>query len=132
MGLRLAGENRAGITSPPYRLGVASGNVRREHWRSVRRPDALGVEQVLDGERNALEAASIAPRPRRLGRARFLACALQAERRKPADGGVDRLDPGGEHVEHLDGRDATCCELAEERLDAGICEIARGHVRNGQ
>ena len=114
-----------GVARPPDRLGVARRDVRVEHRRAVRRAHALRVEQVLDAERDPLERAGLASRPRRLGRDRLLARPLQAERRESADQPVDGVDAGGARVQDLDRRQPSRRELLEEPLDAVICVL--GH-----
>ncbi len=120
--LRLADEDRPGSACPADRLGVARRDVRAEHRRAVRRSHPLGVEQVLDRERDPLERPSLAPSPRRLGRERLLARSLQAERREPAHQAVDRVDAGGARVHDLDRRQPPRSELLQEPLDAVICK----------
>ena len=135
--LRLADEDRAGLACPPDRLGVARRDVRGVHRRAVCRAHALRVEQVLDPERDALERASAAFRPRRLGRDRLLASSLQAERRECAHQPIRRADAGGAGVEDLNRRQPPRRELPEEPLDGVMCvlvhrSVSRGAPRGGQ
>jgi hypothetical protein len=121
----LADQDRPGGARAPDRLGVPPGHVVGEHRRPVGRTDALGVEQILDGEGDAFERAGRPAPPGRLGRAGLGAGAVEAERGEPADGGVDGFDPGGERIDDLGRGNTARLVLAQQLLDA--CGVQLAH-----
>ena len=105
MGLSLADQDRAGGACAAQRLGVGLWHVIGAHRRAVRRSHTLGIEQVLDPQRQTGKRSLRFTAPvGLLARARLGTGALEAERRERAELRVDCSGALGHFLDCLDRR----------------------------
>ena len=100
----LAQEDRAGLAQPPQRHGVRLRDVVGEQPRAVGRGHPRDGDDLLRGERHAVQRTEvIAARERRVGRDGLGARLVQAREDQGIDPRVALGDAGGVRVEELDG-----------------------------
>ena len=102
----LGDDHRAGLAHQRHHGGVGLRHEVAMQRRAVGGEQALGLVQVLDAGRQAVQGPErLAPQCRDLRRLGLGACARVAGRGDGIDGGVDRLDAGDRGLHQLDRRD---------------------------